>query len=148
MIYRIATIHDIEQIQVVRNSVRENKLSNPSRVTDRDCENYINRKGRGWVCESGGRVIGFAIADLQDHNIWALFVRPEYEGIGIGRKLHQIMLEWYFSITNETVWLSTAPGTRAERFYRKAGWEEKGNHGINELRFEMTKSTWQNILQC
>lgn len=147
MIYRIATTNDIKQIQEVRHSVNENKLSDPSRVTDGDCEDYIVRRGRGWVCEANDRIIGFAIADLQDNNIWALFIRPEHEGNGIGRKLHQIMMDWYFSETNETAWLSTSPCTRAEIFYRKAGWEEKGKHGMNELRFEMTKSGWQKIQQ-
>ncbi len=36
------------------------------------------------------------------------------------------MLDWYFGQTPETLWLSTSPGTRAERFYRTAGWQEAG----------------------
>lgn len=142
MIIRTAQPEDIPQIQRVRNSVKENTLSDPGLVTDKDCADYLFVRGKGWVCEKDGRVIGFSIADLQDHNIWALFLLPEYEGIGIGRQLHDTMLDWYFTQTNATVWLSTAPGTRAERFYRKAGWTETGIHGKGEIRFEMRADQW------
>lgn len=138
MIFREATVDDIKQIQIVRNSVKENVLSDPSKVTDKDCEEYLTQRGKGWVCEINDQVVGFAIADLQDRNIWALFVDPEHEGIGIGKELHDLMLDWYFSKTSEPVWLGTAPNTRAEQFYRKAGWTETGIHGKGEIKFEMS----------
>ena len=103
-------------------------LSDPGLVTDADCENYMFHRGKGWVCEVEGKVVAFAIADLQDHNIWALFVEPGYEGKGIGKTLHNKMLDWYFSQTSHPVWLGTAPNTRAEKFYRAAGWTESGLH--------------------
>lgn len=142
MIFREATVDDIQQMQVVRNSVKENILSNPAIVTDMDCEDYIIRRGKGWVCEIGNSIIGFAIADLEQNNIWALFLQPEYEGKGIGKKLHDIMLDWYFSKTSRSVWLSTAPRTRAEIFYRRCGWKETGIHGRGEIKFEMTYDDW------
>lgn len=138
MIFREATTDDIKQIQIVRNLVKENVLSDPSKVTDKDCEEYLTQKGKGWVCEINGEVVGFAIADLEDRNIWALFVNPEHEGIGVGKQLHDLMLDWYFSKTSETVWLGTAPNTRAEQFYRKAGWTETSMHGKGEIKFEMS----------
>ena len=143
MIFREALITDILQIQIVRNEVKENVLSDPSLVPDKDVEDYITRRGKGWVCETDNRIVGFAIADLQDNNIWALFIQPEYEGKGIGKKLHDDMLDWYFNQNKETVWLGTSPSTRAESFYRKAGWRETGTHGKEELKFEMTVSEWK-----
>lgn len=142
MILREATIADIPQIQVVRNSVRENRLSNPALVTDKDCETFITVRGKGWVCEIDSKVVGFAIADLQDKNIWALFVHPDFENQGIGRLLHNRMLDWYFEQGEEKVWLGTAPGTRAEQFYTYAGWTAVGMHG-KETKFEMTKEDWR-----
>jgi GNAT superfamily N-acetyltransferase len=138
MIFREATLDDIPQIQIVRNSVKENVLSDPALVSDADCAEYLTRRGKGWVCESGGQVVGFAIADLAGRNIWALFVHPAFEKQGIGRQLHDLMLNWYFSQTNEPVWLGTAPGTRAALFYKKSGWKEAGMHGDKEIKFEMT----------
>jgi len=144
MIFREATTTDIPQIQLVRNSVKENVLSDPALVTDKDCEDYLLGRGKGWVCEIEGEVVGFAIADLIDHNVWALFVKPGFDKKGIGKKLHDDMLDWYFAQTDLTIWLGTASGTRAEGFYRKAGWIEVGIHGKGEIKFEMTASHWKN----
>ena len=143
MIFREAQAADIKQIQIVRNSVTENVLSNPGFVTDDDCLEYLTRRGKGWVCEIDNQIIGFSIVDLEANNIWALFLRPEFEKKGIGRKLHQIMLDWYFEQTRSNVWLGTSPRTRAEAFYRKAGWAEVGIHGKGEIKFEMTYENWK-----
>lgn len=139
---RQANISDIPPIQVVRNAVTENTLSDPALVPDSDVAVWITQKGRGWVAEVDNTIVGFAIADLQDHNIWALFLLPGFERMGIGRALHDTMLHWYFAQTRHTVWLSTSPGTRAEGFYRKAGWKEAGTFGKGEIKFEMSYTDW------
>ena len=145
MIFREAEIKDITQIQVVRNSVKENRLSDPALVPDKDVEDYITRRGKGWVCEMNNRIIGFAIVSVTDHNVWALFIQHGFEGKGIGKRLHDDMMNWYFSQTVEKAWLGTAPGTRAEAFYRKAGWKEAGAHGKGEIKFEMQAEEWKNM---
>ena len=146
MIFREAIIDDIPQIQLVRNSVKENMLSDPALVTDKDCEDYLTRRGRGWVCIVENRLVGFSIVDLTNKNVWALFVHPDFENKGIGKRLHDIMIDWYFDHTKEIVWLGTAPGTRAEKFYRKAGWKEIGVHGKGEIKFEMNYDEWRDRL--
>lgn len=146
MNYREAQLADIPGMQVVRNSVKENMLSDPSLINDVDYVKYLTEKGKGWICETHGEVKGFAIADLQGNNIWALFVHPSHERLGIGKQLHKLMLDWYFSNTRQTVWLSTAPGTRAEQFYRKAGWAETGTYGKGEIMFEMGYEDWLSIM--
>lgn len=143
MIFRQATISDIPSIQVVRNAVKENMLSDPALVPDRDVMEYITNRGKGWVCEIENEIVGFSIADLKDKNIWALFVHPDQEAKGIGKELHRLMLDWYFDHTMETVWLGTAPNSRAEKFYRLQGWRETGIHGKGEIKFEMTWDTWR-----
>lgn len=143
MIIREAKINDIKQIQVVRNSVTENTLSNPDLVTDQDCEEFITVRGKGWVCEIENKIVGFAIVDLKEKNIWALFLDPKFEKKGIGQQLHNIMLDWYFTQTKDTIWLGTAFNTRAEQFYRKAGWTVIGTHGTEEIKFEMTYNNWK-----
>jgi GNAT superfamily N-acetyltransferase len=140
---REATISDIPQIQIIRNSVTENTLSDPGLVPDKDVETWITQRGKGWICEWENLIVGFAIADLVDHNIWALFILPSFEGKGIGRALHDTMIHWYFAQTRHTVWLSTSPGTRAETFYRKAGWKEVGIYGKGEIKFEMSWGDWR-----
>lgn len=147
MILREAEIDDIKQIQAVRNSVKENTLSDPSLVTDSDCEEFLTKRGKGWVCEIDNKIVGFSIADLKGNNIWALFVNPTFENQGIGRRLHDLMLNWYFAQTQKSVWLGTTPGTRAEIFYRKLGWKEIGIHGNGEIKFEMTVNDWLALKQ-
>ncbi|ROH94351.1 N-acetyltransferase [Chryseobacterium cucumeris] len=143
-IIREAKPEDIPQIQIVRNSVKENTLSDPGLVTDKDCEEFLFQRGKGWVCEMEDQIVGFSIADLKENNIWALFVHPDFENLGIGRKLHDIMLDWYFEQNKDSVWLGTSPGTRAEIFYRKSGWKEAGPHGKGEIKFQMISKNWKN----
>jgi GNAT superfamily N-acetyltransferase len=142
MIFRTAETADIYQIQIVRNAVKENRLSDPGLVPDKDVEEYMTERGKGWVCEIDGKIAGFAIVDLIVNNIWALFVHPDFEAIGIGKKLHQMMMDWYFLQTKEKIWLGTAPNSRAEKFYRMQGWREVGMHGKGEIKFEMDFDTW------
>ncbi|MEL7531050.1 MAG: GNAT family N-acetyltransferase [Bacteroidota bacterium] len=143
MLYRFAERRDIAQIMRVRLSVHENQLSNPELVKEEDCIEYIENRGQGWVCEIDARVVGFAIVDLVERSVWALFLHPDFERRGIGRKLHQLMLDWYFEQTDEPIWLGTDPHTRAARFYRAAGWEEKGLRENGEIRFEISAQRWR-----
>ena len=145
MIFREAEINDIPQIQVVRHAVKENVLSNPALVTDDDCREFLLVRGKGWVCEIENRIVGFAITDLKKDNIWALFVHPGHERKGIGKKLHRLMLDWYFSQNKLSVWLGTSPNTRAEKFYRKAGWRETGKRANGEIKFELTSEEWREL---
>ena len=143
MIFREANINDIKEIQRVRNTVTENRLSNPALVSDNDVREFILNRGRGWVCEVDDKIAGFAIVDLEENNVWALFVEPGFDQKGIGKKLLQLMLDWYFDQTDKTVWLSTAPNSRAETFYRLNGWKETGRHGKGEIKFEMDSIGWR-----
>jgi len=142
---REAGTSDIPQIQYVRNAVKENTLSDPNLVTDADCEKFIHVTGKGWIYEIDDKIAGFAIIDVSDKNIWALFVHPDHDRKGIGRSLHDTMLNWYFERFDDTLWLGTAPNTRAAGFYKRAGWIETGTHGKGEIKFEMTKERWRNV---
>lgn len=139
---RLGTEADVEAMQRVRMSVRENRLSDPSRVQPHHTLEMLREHGRGWVAEADGEVVGFAVGDRTRSNVWALFVDPAYEGRGLGRQLHDAMLDWFFAGATETVWLSTDPGTRAETFYRSAGWMPVGALPNGELRFEMPRQRW------
>lgn len=140
---RQATVADVAQMHRVRMAVHENRLGDPAWIQPRDYEAMLTERGRGWVAEADGRVAGFAVADASRANVWALFVDPDAEGQGIGRRLHDAMMEWFFGAAGaERVWLSTDPGTRAERFYRTAGWRFAGVEPNGEARYEMTRGDW------
>jgi GNAT superfamily N-acetyltransferase len=120
--FRRATIEDIPSMSEIRLAVKENVLSNPARVTHQMYLDYLDLLGRGWVCESDGALIGFSYAAKEDSSIWALFVRPECEGVGAGKVLLALAVEWLFSLGNTTVTLGTSANTRADRFYQRQGW--------------------------
>jgi len=137
---RQARREDIPAIHRVRMSVRENRLV--SRViTDADILEAIEVLGRGWVVESQGEIVAFAIGNATDGNIWALFVEPEYERRGYGRQLHDTMVAWLWSQGLGSLWLTTDPGTRAQRFYEAAGWKRTDTTQRGEARLELHRQT-------
>ena len=141
MLIRTASESDISDMHRIRLSVRENRLADPSAVQPDDYRPLLRERGRGWVAEVDGRIVGFAIADLSRGNIWALFVDPRVEGRGIGRALHDQMIEWTFAAGADRIWLTTTAGTRAERFYRAASWRYAGAER-GEAKYEMSRSDW------
>ena len=143
MTFRQATKEDIEQMHKVRIAVKENTLPDPGLITPEDYEEFMFLRGKGWICQEDEKIVGFAIVDLRENNVWALFIQPGYEGRGIGKKLHDEMMDWYFSKTANPIWLGTAPNTRAERFYETAGWKKTGTRPNGEIKFEMSKEIWE-----
>jgi len=135
---RAARAADIPAIQRVRASVKENRLVSTV-ITDEDVRTAIEDTGRGWVVDEEGEVVAFAIGNAVNGNIWALFVRPEAEGRGYGRQLHDTMVDWLWTAGLDRLWLTTEPGTRAQRFYQAAGWQLVGPADQGELRYEMVR---------
>jgi GNAT superfamily N-acetyltransferase len=134
-VLRQAVANDIASIQRVRRSVRENRLVYAA-VSDDDVRKAIEETGRGWVIESRGEVVAFAIGNAVNGNIFALFVHPDHERRGYGRLLHATMVNWLWSQGLTRLWLTTEPGTRAQTFYESAGWQLVGSTDRGELRYE------------
>ncbi|TLX13052.1 GNAT family N-acetyltransferase [Rhizobium sp. MHM7A] len=131
---RKALLTDIMALKAVRSSVVENTLNDVSKVTDADYEWYVTNPGVA-LWEENGTVVGFSAADPRDGNVWALFVAPGFEGRGIGSVLLGEACACLKEAGLGRAWLTTDPDTRAERFYRAAGWEHIGEND-NELLFE------------
>jgi len=136
---RIATGEDVAAMHAVRLAVLENPLRNRTWVTPDDYRRLLESGGRGWVYQSRGRLLGFGLADHGRRNVWALFVMPGSERKGIGRALHDVMVDWLFSVGTTPICLATAPHTRAAGFYVAAGWRETGRLGDAEIFFEMAR---------
>ena len=122
MKFREATVNDIGAMSKVRLSVEENVLSNSALITLQMYEDYLEKLGRGWVCEDNEQIIGFSYAVSENNSIWALFVLPENEGKGVGKELLKLATEWLFSSGVSKVSLSTEINTRADGFYKSQGW--------------------------
>lgn len=106
-------------------SVTENVLRDPSRVTLDDYIWFRDNPGV-WVWEENGDIVGFSAADTRDGSIWALFMDVRHERRGIGRKLFEKALDVLRADGHKTAWLTTQPGSRAERLYKAAGWKVIG----------------------
>lgn len=133
---REACRDDIVAMHRVRTAVRENRLASTA-IAEADYIPAIEVHGRGWVIEEKGEIVGFAVGDARDGNIWALFVHPEHEKRGYGRQLHDAMISWLWSRGLERLWLTTEPGARAQEFYEAAGWQRMGQTSKGALRFEL-----------
>ena len=124
----------------IRLSVHENPLSSAS-ISESDYWRATEMNGRGWVIESDGEIVAFAIGNSSTGNIWALFVHPSCEGQGHGRRLLATVSEWLWTQGREILWLTTRPNTRAAAFYTRAGWLQRGKSASGELRFERCRET-------
>lgn len=125
----------------VRTSVHENRLVSTV-ISEADYRAHMLPPARSWVIEEDGEIVAFAAGNARDGNIWALFVHPDHEMRGHGRRLHDVMVAWLWAEGSTRLWLTTAPGTRAQRFYEAAGWSPVGMQG-HELRFELRRPPTQ-----
>lgn len=138
---RLASPADLPDIKRIRFAVRENVLSDPSRITDADYAAMFGARGQTWVRELDGEIVAFGCA-FHDGRIWALFVDPAHEGHGHGRALHDVMIAWLRSTGVAEAALGTGQGTRAEAFYLRHGWVPTGEvvHGDVEMRLALAPS--------
>jgi GNAT superfamily N-acetyltransferase len=118
---RKATRNDVPRIMAIRAGARENGLRDPARVTTVDVFWFVDNPGI-FLWEEEGSVVGFSAGDPRNGNIFALFVEERYERRGIGRALFERACKVLVDAGCARMWLTTWPGTRAERFYREAGW--------------------------
>lgn len=80
-----------------------------------------------WVAKNSNQVIGFIGVQKTeaDNKIRALYVLPEYQGKGIGRKLIQLGLDW-LDETKQTSLEVVSYNTKAINFYKPLGFIESG----------------------
>lgn len=77
-----------------------------------------------WVVEKDGVVIGFAGFDPSRNYLEAMFVHPEYQGLGAGKLLMERVVEEARSLGLPEIRLRASKVS--ERFYGKFGFEDTG----------------------
>ena len=128
MTFREITTKDVPALFDVRTSVRENIYAREELyrdgITEKVVAGMIGTTHRGWLCEAGSKIVGFAMANGATGEFWVIAVLPEYEGQGIGSKLVRLAEDWLWSVGWKEIWLWTSidTGLRAYSFYRKGGW--------------------------
>ncbi len=125
----------------VRTAVTENALTleqlERMGITPESVAASLGGRARGWIAEIDGRVVAFAIAHADMRSIFALFVMPEREGCGLGSALLDRAVRWLQSEGTATIWLTTAPDTRAAAFYVRRGFIVAGSEPDGTLRLEL-----------
>jgi GNAT superfamily N-acetyltransferase len=135
-VIRVATAADVPAMHRVRTRVCENRLSSPERISDASYLPYVLSLSI-WLAESPSGVLGFAALDVVEESVRALLIDSCAEGLGIGRALHQRLLAWAQERGIKRLTLSTEQGTRAARFYKRAGWTEAGITPAGEAAFRI-----------
>lgn len=143
---RTATEADIPTLFDIRTSVRENHQSleelAPLGVTPQGIAEMLRTSSRAWVAEVDGQPVAFSMADAKEGTIFAMFVRPEYEGRGLGRALMREAEAWLFGKGWDEIWLLTGsdPKLRANGFYRHLGWQEAGLQEDGQIKYVKHKT--------
>jgi ribosomal protein S18 acetylase RimI-like enzyme len=71
---------------------------------------YDPEKDRVWICEHTGRIIGFLLLMHRENNSAQLryfLIRPEYRGIGLGKHLMQLFMDFFGERNYQTAFLWT-----------------------------------------
>src|SRR5262249_10572562 len=130
IIFREAMAADVAGIMYVRTSVIENALTLDQLaqrgITNASIAASFLADCKGWVALRRGEIVAFSIADRAGESLFALFVLPGYEGRGIGGRLLDEAVHWLWDSGAERISLTTAPGSRASRFYETRGWQRAG----------------------
>ncbi|ALU45940.1 GNAT family N-acetyltransferase [Pseudoalteromonas rubra] len=134
---REARQQDIARMSEIRLLVTENKLTDPGKITPQMYLEHIAGKGKSWVCELNGQIVGFSSAASEDGSIWALFILPQFEGLGMGKALLSLACDWLFSRTHEEISLYTQVNTRADGFYQALGWSRGAEDDLGDVSFTL-----------
>lgn len=138
---RTASEADIPILFEIRTSVRENHQSREELaalgVTPESIGEMMRASSRVWVAEIEGQPVAFSMADAGEGTIFAMFVRPGYEGRGLGRALMREAEGWLFGEGWEEIWLLTGsdPALRANGFYRHLGWRDEELQADGQIKY-------------
>ncbi|MEO3428116.1 GNAT family N-acetyltransferase [Pelagibius sp. CAU 1746] len=116
------------RFSTVENAITLEELDRGYGITPASLAASLEADVRGWLCEDGGRAVGFAMADRSNGEIQVVAVRPSHEGRGIGKALLERVTEWLFDNGYSEIWLGANPdpAVRASGFYKKYGWRRTG----------------------
>jgi len=124
---------DIEDMFSVRARTRQNPISKERLATygvtsESSVANMANGTVKGWACFHGSVLVAFCNGDRTTGEVLVLAVLPEYEGIGIGKRLLSETVAWLRFVGCERPWLAASPdpAIRAHGFYRSLGWRRTG----------------------
>lgn len=110
--------------------------------------NYDPKKDKVWICEHKGKIIGFLLMMHRDKNAAQLryfLLEPEYRGIGLGKKLMLLYMDFFHSCSYDSSYLwTTHELCTAASLYKRHGFkltEEKESTAfgktLTEQRYDL-----------
>jgi GNAT superfamily N-acetyltransferase len=138
---RRAAPDDVEILFDIRCSVRENLQSREELaglgITPESVAEMLRTDCAAWIGFIDNRAAAFSMANRTEKTVFAMFVRPECEGRGLGRALMGRVEEWFRLHGVLRPWLTTGadPGLRANGFYLHLDWVPDGKTVEGDLRY-------------
>ncbi len=110
-------------------------------VTPDSISEMLQTTSRAWIAVADGVPAAFSMADRELATVFGMFVRPQFEGHGLGRQLMQRAEAWLFDYCDD-IWLLTGsdPQIRANGFYLHLGWQTVGVQEDGQIKYCKTRS--------
>ena len=128
MVFKEITVDDIPAIINLRGKTRENPYSiedlKKIGITPDSLKRDLKEDLAGFLCEVDTKIAGFAMGNKSNCEILVIAILPEFENMGIGRKLLKLVENWLYENGCNNLWLTTGndPNKRAYGFYKNLGW--------------------------
>lgn len=145
VLIRTAAVDDLDTLITIRTSVVQNHLSVEQMadlgITPQVLTDTLRAARCAWVAEVDGQAAGFSMVDLEAGEVFAMFVLPTYENLGLGRQLMAVAEAALFEY-HDRVYLITdgRDEIRANGFYQHLGWRQAGNADGNDVRYEKSRA--------
>ena len=142
---RVATQDDVDTLFVIRTSVVQNHLSVEQMadlgITPQVLADSIRAAPCVWIAEVNDQPAAFAMVDLAEGEVFAMFVRPTFENLGLGRQLMAVA-EAALVARHDTLYLVTdgRDEIRANGFYQRLGWSVVGPVDGDDVRYEKSRA--------
>lgn len=141
VLIRAATADDVDTLCAIRTSVVQNHLSLEQMadlgITPQVLVDTLSAAPCAWIAEADGQAAGFSMVDLAEGEVFAMFVLPTYENLGLGRQLMALAEAALFE-HHDKLYLVTdgRDDIRANGFYQRLGWSVVGRVEGDDVRYE------------
>ncbi|MEX5582567.1 GNAT family N-acetyltransferase [Pseudomonas lurida] len=142
---RAATQDDVDTLFNIRTRVVQNHLSVEQMaqlgITPQVLADSIREAPCAWVAEVDGHPVAFSMVDLATGEVFAMFVLPTHENLGLGRQLMAVAETALFE-RHATLFLVTdgRDEIRANGFYQRLGWTVTGSVEGDDVRYEKSRA--------
>ncbi|KWV85902.1 MULTISPECIES: GNAT family N-acetyltransferase [Pseudomonas] len=145
VLIRTATPDDVDTLCAIRTSVVQNHLSLEQMaglgITPQVLSDTLRAAPCGWIAEVDGQAAGFSMVDLDEGEVFAMFVLPSHEKLGLGCQLMAVAEAALFE-HHDTLYLVTdgRDEIRANGFYQRLGWSVVGPVDGDDVRYEKSRA--------